>query len=104
MITDRQLRDYEIRAKAWINHANRQVVLDLVAEVRRLREETATTEDLYRSAHTKYQRCAAALEFYAKPIHWMGHTEDSDIQTVLVAMKGNDPNGWGPAREALQKD
>ena len=107
-ITDKQLREWD--CMFFGNTRTENIIGDLIAEVRRLREENErqkneiqATEGCYRSAQTKYMRCAAALEFYAKHIHWMGVSEDAETHNVLVAIKGDDPNGWGAAEEALQK-
>ncbi len=43
-----------------------------------------------------------ALEFYARPEHWMGITEDTPFATLLIAMKANcGSNGYSVARAAL---
>jgi hypothetical protein len=44
-----------------------------------------------------------ALKFYANPIHWMGLAGDSELQTVLIAGKLWDMNGWAVAENALER-
>lgn len=44
-----------------------------------------------------------ALKFYANHIHWMGLAGDSELQTVLIAGKLWDMNGWAVAENALAR-
>lgn len=46
-------------------------------------------------------RLQEALKFYANHIHWMGLAGDSELQTVLIAGKLWDMNGWAVAENAL---
>lgn len=46
-------------------------------------------------------RLQEALKFYANHIHWMGLAGGSEIQTVLIAGKLADMNGWAVAENAL---
>lgn len=46
-------------------------------------------------------RYQEALKFYANHIHWMGLAGDSELQTVLIAGKLWDMNGWAVAENAL---
>ena len=46
-------------------------------------------------------RYKEALKFYANHIHWMGLAGDSKLQTVLIAGKLWDMNGWAVAENAL---
>lgn len=46
-------------------------------------------------------RLREALKFYANHIHWMGLAGDSELQTVLIAGKLWDMNGWAVAEDAL---
>lgn len=48
-------------------------------------------------------RLQAALKFYANRIHWMGLAGDSELQTVLIAGKLWDMNGWAVAEDALNR-
>jgi hypothetical protein len=45
-----------------------------------------------------------ALKFYANHIHWMSLAGDSELQTVLIAGKLWDMNGWAVAEKALKKE
>lgn len=49
------------------------------------------------------ERYKEALKFYANHIHWMGLAGDSELQTVLIAGKLWDMNGWAVAENALNK-
>jgi len=48
-------------------------------------------------------RLQEALKFYANRIHWMGLAGDSELQTVLIAGKLWDMNGWAVAEDALSR-
>lgn len=63
---------------------------------------TDTEMRLYKSWHNRALKAEKALDFYARHIHWMGLTEDSDVSTVLVAQGDVDSmNGWAVAEAAL---
>ncbi len=56
---------------------------------------------LIKELQAEKERLAEAIKFYANKIHWMGHTENSEVDTVLIAGQLWDLNGWSVAENAL---
>lgn len=61
------------------------------------------TMELYQAWYRRALRAEKALEFYAKPEHWMALAEDGP-RTSLVALSGDlPPDGWSVAERALRR-
>jgi len=66
-----------------------------------LEDQLLIERSLVKFLQADIARLQKALEFYANHIHWMGLAGDSELQTVLVAGKLWDMNGWAVAEDAL---